>query len=219
MMYESLIYPIPEEKYINDYDAYVLYNSVRLHYTTKSYSLLRYGFTANKSYNGENYQKIHKWEVNVYNQWAKKFMTENNMKIALGAFFFYHTPKSLHESYPGNDTVIKSYQKLKSYNMSMKYFLTQDLTMLQDKYTIDVFKVKNNIPEIYNLAIKGVISYESLAIIDASINLSKYTSTKLDTLSWNTFKDKYQKYVPFVVTHLDTEFKEYVKCEILKINK
>jgi hypothetical protein len=219
MLYESLVYPIPEERYINDYDAYILYNAVRLHYTTKTYSLLRYGFTANKSYNGENYQKISQWEVNVYNQWAKKFTTENNMKMALGAFFFYRQPKSLHEAYPGNDSVMDSYRKLKAYSMSMKHFLTEDLTTLQNKYTMDIFKTYNNIPDIYNLAIKGVISYESLAIIDSSISLSKYTSTKLDSLSWNTFKYKYQKYIPFVVTHIDSEFKEYVKSEILKISK
>jgi hypothetical protein len=218
MLYESLVYPPPEEKYINDYDAYLLYNAVRLHYTTKSYSLLRYGFTANKSFNGEKYQTIHTWEVNAYNQWAKTFKTENNTKMALGAFFFYNTPKSLHDGYPSSDKVMEAYRKLKSFSMSMKHFLTEDLTTLQNNYTIDVFKVNQNIPELYNLAIKGVISYESLILIDFTTNLGKYTSTKIDTLSWNAFKYKYQKYIPFVITHLDNEFKTYIKQEILKIS-
>lgn len=204
-----------EKKYINDFDAWKIYHTTRLHFNTVTYSVEKYGFN-NKNYDWEAYQKASNWEVRFFDKWAKQFTYNTDMEIAIGAFFFYYKPSAEWFADPLGVEVTDSYNKLKQCLYSPKYFLDQDLTYLTENYTIDVLKiVKGNIPKIYHLAHKGEISYESLAIIDLAISLTKYVSTQINSLTWKAYKDTYIKYRPFVATSIDEEFTAYIKTQLL----
>ena len=75
------------------------------------------------------------------------------------------------------------------------------------------------IPKIYHLAHKGIISYETLAMIDISISLTKYTCTKLNTLTWDAYKEWYLKYRPFVCLEMDKEYTKLHKGKIIIIEE
>lgn len=220
--YKSIVYPCESPKYINDFDTWQLYHAVNLHYNTETYSVEKYHFSAKKVYNWERYQKASQWEVRLFDKWAKSFMTDNNIKMALGAHFFYNKPSGEWNSYPDNEDVQLAYQKLKSFLSSPKYFLEQDLTKLNESYTIDILKASSDksevsIPKIYHLAHKGIISYETLAMIDISTSLTKYTCTKINSLSWNAYKSWYLKYRPFVCTEMTKDLSDYIKEKLLNM--
>lgn len=217
MEIKSLVHPHDETKFVNDFDTWLLYHAVRLHYNT-DYSVEKYNFSAKKIYNWNRYLQASDWEVNLFHNWAKTYSIDKNVKMALGAFFFYHKPVGEWQSAPNSEAVTESYQKLKQFLYSPKYFLDIDLTYLKENYTINVLKVTNgNIPRIFQLAHKGEISYESLILIDNAISLTKYVSTKLNTLTWKAYKDNYLKYRPFVCTEMDSEFTEYIKQHLLSL--
>lgn len=220
MNIKSLVYPCETPKYINDFDTWKLYQSVRLHFMTDSYRLEKYNFSSKKAYNWEKYQKVSMWEVKLFDKWAKHFLTDNNVKMALGAHFFYNKPAGSWECAPDHEDVQEAYSKLKSFLYSPKYFLENDLTKLNESYTISILKATNDkgevaIPKIYHLAHKGIISYETLAMIDISISLTKYTCTKLNTLTWDAYKDWYLKYRPFVCLEMDKEYTDYIREKLL----
>lgn len=212
------MYPNESPKYVNDFDTWMLYHAVRLHYNTDSYNVVKYNFSAKKIYNWEKYKKASDWEVRLFNKWAKEYTNDLNVKIALASFFFYHKPVGEWEAYPDSDEVKSSYNKLKSFLYSPKFYIDQDLTYLKENYTIDVLKViDGNIPKIFQLAHKGEISYETLATVDKTIALTKYVSTKIDSLTWKAYKDWYVRYQPFVCTEVSKDFSEYIKNNLREI--
>lgn len=220
MEIKSVVYPVPSEPvYVNDFDVWKLFHAVRLHYTTSSYNIEKYHFHS-KNYNWEKYQEAHMWEVRLFDKWAKTFVTESNVKMALAAHFFYNKPAGGWECSPDHEDVQKAYSKLKSFLFSSKFFLDEDLTKLQQSYTIDILKIKDDtgqvgIPKIYHLAHKNFISYETLALIDFSTSLTKYTCTKINTLTWAAYRDWYLKYRPFVCSFMDREYSEYIREKLL----
>lgn len=222
-MIKSIVYPNETPRLVNDFDTWKLYHAIRLHYTTDSYSVEKYNFSAKKIYNWQKYETVSDWEVRLFNKWAKVYSNDMNVKMAMGAFFFYHKPVGEWQAYPDSDEVTVSYSKLKQFLYSPKYFLEQDLTYLNENYTIDVLKVTNgtevSIPKIYQLAHRGEISYETLALIDISTTLTKYVSTKLNTLTWKAYSSWYLKYRPFVCTEIDRELMEYVKTHLKQLPK
>lgn len=220
MEIKSIVYPCVQEKYVNDFDTWKLYQSVRLHYMTDSYRLEKYNFSSKKAYNWEKYLKVSKWEVKLFDRWAKEFMTDYNAKLALGSHFFYNKPSGTWESAPDGEDVQTAFKKLKSFLSSPNYYLENDLTKLYESYTIDILKAVNDkgevaIPKIYHLAHKGIISYETLSVIDISTSLTKYTCTKLNTLTWDAYKDWYLKYRPFVCTTVDKDCVDYIREKLL----
>ena len=56
-----------EKKYINDFDAWKIYHTTRLHFNTVTYSVEKYGFN-NKNYDWEAYQKASNWEVRFFDK-------------------------------------------------------------------------------------------------------------------------------------------------------
>ena len=73
MNIKSLVYPCENPKYINDFDTWKLYQSVRLHYMTDSYRLEKYNFSSKKTYNWDKYQTVSTWEVKLFDKWAKSY--------------------------------------------------------------------------------------------------------------------------------------------------
>lgn len=208
----SPIYPI-DEVYVNDYDVYILYNSIRLHFQTKNYDAIFYNYKSNFTY--ETYKKVSMNEVNMYAKWAHHYQTKQNLLIALVAHFYYNRPSYAAESYPDSERVKDSYNNLKQFLQSPKHFVTKDLTYIKENCTIDIIRTANkNIPKIYPLAMKGLIRLESLIVIDVSIKLTKYIDTKIDSLSWKSFKSDYSKYSKFICSSVDAELVDIIKTTI-----
>lgn len=217
MNIKSVSYPL-DKSYINDFDAWKIYHSIRLHFNTISYDVEKYGFNNTKTYNWEKYKTVSTWEVNFANKWAKQFVYASDMQLAVGAHFFYNKPVGEWNTDPYGEDVLAVYTKLKQYVCSPKYFFDQDLLILKEKFKINILKVENNnIPKIYHLAHKGDISYETLSLIDRAISLTKYVDTKLQTLTWKAYRDTFIKYRPFVVTEMDEEYSKYIKEQLLTL--
>lgn len=218
MNIKSVSYPL-DKSYINDFDAWKIYHSVRLHFNTINYNIEKYGFNNTKTYNWEKYETVSNWEVNFANKWAKQFVYAGDMQLAVAAHFFYNKPVGEWNTDPYSESIQDVYNKLKQYVCSPKYFFDQDLLFLKEKYKINILKVENNnIPKIYHLAHKGDISYETLALIDCAISLTKYVDTKLHTLTWKAYRDTYIKYRSFVVTEMDLESIKYIKGQLLTLS-
>lgn len=215
---KSPIFPLEEIK-INDYDAYKIYNNIRLHFNTKKYNAVKYHFN-NKNYTGEQYKKIPMSEVAVYGKLAKEFQYKQNLMIALTAHFYYNRPEYLAQSYPDSDEIKSAYLTLKKFFIDPKKVIEDDLTIIKNNVKIDAFKAINNtIPKIYHLAVKGLISTESLIVLDSIINLTKYTDSKINSMYWDTYKERYEKYKLLICTTIDNDYKQFIKNEFIKYYK
>lgn len=217
-MINSVITKLNEE-YINDFSAWRIYNSLRLHFQTSSYNIEKYGFN-NEKYGWEQYQTASDYEVRLFDKLAKHYQVNTNYIMSLAANFFYLQPKGTWEI-PSTDELQYAYIKLKQFKMSPKYFLNEDLTYLKENANINILKVINNsVPDIYNLAHNGLISYESLVLIDFSTGISKYVSNQLkDSLMWSTYKTKYFKYMPFICTDISKEMVTYIQTQLKQLTR
>lgn len=206
-----------EEKYINDFEAWQIYNCLRLHFQTTNYSIVKYGFT-NEKYGWNAYLGASDYEVKLFDKLAKYYQTNINLIYALSANFFYLQPKGTWEI-TTIDELTNAYIKLKQFNMSPKYYLDNDLTYLINNVNISVLKVvNNNVPEIYTLAHNGLISYESLVLLDFSTGITKYVSNKLkDSIMWSTYKYRYMKYQPFVCTMINKDLVNYIQNQLRQL--
>ncbi len=215
-MIKSIITKINEE-YINDYSAWRIYNILRLHFQTTSYSVEKYGFS-NEKYNWNLYKNASEYEVRLFDKLSKYYQVNTNYVISLAANFFYLQPKGTWEI-SSTDELQYAYIKLKQFRMSPKYYLDEDLTYLKNNANISILKIKDNsIPEIFNLAHNGLISYESLVLIDFSTGISKYVSNHMkDSLMWNAYKEKYFKYMPFVCTEISNDMVTYIQTQLKQL--
>lgn len=215
-MMDSVISLLKEE-YINDFNAWQIYQSLRLHFQKSSYNVEKYGFY-NETYSWNKYLKASQYEVHLFDRLAKHYQTNVNYITAIAANFFYLQPKGTWEIPPVIE-LQDAYIKLKQYIMSPQYYIKQDLTILQENYNIGVLQIVNGeVPEIYSLAHNGIISYESLVLIDFSTGNSKYVCSQLkDSLIWNAYKSKYVKYKPFVCTSITPELKDYIKTQLQQL--
>lgn len=202
------------EQYINDFDAWQIFNCLRLHFQTSAYSVVKYGFT-NEKYGWNAYLNASNYEVKLFDKLAKHYQTNINLITALSANFFYLQPKGTWEI-NSIDELNDAYIKLKTFNMSPKYYLDNDLTYLKDNANICILKlVNNNVPEIYNMAHLGTISYESLVLIDFSTGITKYVSSQIkDSLIWTTYRYRYLKYQPFVCTMIERNLVSYIQNQL-----
>lgn len=212
----SSIYPI-EHKLVTDFEIYILYNSLRLHFNQPSYDATKYHFQ-NKKYNWDTYQKVPMSEVNIYGKMAKDLQTKENVMIALTAHFYYNRPKYVHQCHHDLPEFKKAYQNLKMFLSSPQYFITKDLTIIEECVTIDAIKPKNNsIPKIFHIAQKGIISIESLVVIDHVIGITKYADKHIKSLSWNAYKEGYLKYSTLICNTVELSLTNQIKQTFLKL--
>lgn len=189
------------------FEAYALYQSIKLHFTSDSYDFFRYNGKTNVS--KDNFSR-NKAKYSFY-KLSRKYSIEELKSFYIANFL------ETNVNWVGDISGIEgeeNYKKWQKRNQSLTYRFEQDI--------IGLLNATQSPPEMlvvedgqYPLLLKemtyGNISIETVCILNDIMNFLPMWSKKItDDVVWPTYKRKIEKYTPFIVYDKE-KFKEILK--------
>jgi hypothetical protein len=190
------------------YAAFTLYNSLKLHFTSKSYDYFKYNGKTNVS--TETFLK--RKDKYTFYKLSRKYGVEQLKDFYVANFL--QGDKWVGDMAKDGEEVYTKWQKTQQ---SLTYTFENDiLFMLAEGNSPDsVLKVKSNeYPLLMRMTQLNQISLETLVILNDILNFFPMWDKKIDDdILWPDFKMKCEKYTPFL--HYDKKkFKEILKEKI-----
>ena len=189
------------------FEAYALYQSIKLHFTSDSYDFFRYNGKTNVS--KDNFSR-NKAKYSFY-KLSRKYSIEELKSFYIANFL------ETNVNWVGDISGIEgeeNYKKWQKRNQSLTYRFEQDI--------IGLLNATQSPPEMlvvedgqYPLLLKemtyGNISIETVCILNDIMNFLPMWDKKIsDDVIWPTYKRKIEKYTPFIV-YDKNKFKEILK--------
>jgi len=187
------------------WDAYLIYNAVRLHFDSDDYDVFKYNYKTSakaKSF----FQRKDRF---FFAKLAKKYPDKQTLVDFLVANFTLREKGGCWAGDlvdPVSDEAYRFWLKKKE---SMTYFFTEQVDTLgnyceQNKIYFDNLLTShgNNPPLIVKLYTEHTIELETLVILDLMVNFMKQTKVT-ETIFWPDFHRKVLKYRPFLKQNVD----------------
>ena len=189
------------------FEAYALYQSIKLHFTSDSYDFFRYNGKSNVT--KQNFAN-RKDKYSFY-KLSRKYRNEDLMNFYIANFLVKDV------NWIGDITGAEGEENYKMWqkrNQSLNYRFKEDIMYLMDKVSIgsDMIKVKDGqYPLLLNETMQGAVTIETLSILNHMMGFFEMWNKKIsDTIIWPTWKRKCEKYTPFI--HYDeSKYKETFK--------
>jgi len=190
------------------FEAYRLWNALKLHFTSDSYDYFKYNGKTNVSKNTfmTNKSKYHFYKL------SRKYSMEE-LKDFYVANFIVGKGDWVGELTQDGD---ENYTKWQKRIQSLTYNFENDIIYLLDKYGIEreeIFRVdRGNYPKLLEEVIHGKVMWETLIILNNNVNFveTHWTPRIEDDIIWPTHHRLITKYTPFI---------QYDKQKFLKILK
>ena len=190
--------------------AYALYNSIRLHFTSKTYDYFKYNGKTNVT--KDTFTK--KKDKFTFYKLARKYSL-NDLKMFYVANFLEKTDGWVNDLL--SQDAEENYVKWQKVNQSLTYMFSNDLDKLLDLVDnpSDLLKVKSNeYPKLLLNVMSKFTHIETLIIMNDILNFFPMWEKKIDdTYIWPNFKMKCEKYLPFI-SYDKTKFKKILKDKI-----
>lgn len=192
------------------FEAFALYNALKLHFTSSSYDFFKYHGKTNVS--KDTFMK-RKDKYSFYRLARKYDMDE--LRNYLVANFVYGTSTWVGEMCgPDGEDIYKKWQKT---NQSLTYKFESDiLHILESIETPDeMLKVTpGKHPKLLSETMSGTTTIETMVILNNIMNFFPMWNKKIDDdIIWPNFRLKCEKYAPFV-TFDKVKFKSILKEQI-----
>jgi hypothetical protein len=192
------------------FEAYSLWNALKLHFTSDSYDYFKYNgktnvskntFTTNKS-KYQFYKLSRKYNLNE----LKNFYVSN---------FIEGKGDWIGELLQDGE---ENYSKWQKRQQSLTYIFENDIVFILEAYEQDreaVFKVYNGQqPDLLGLMLRGKIALETVCMLDDAINFLPIWKKKItDDIIWPNYYRLLTKYKPFI-QYDKKKFKEMLKEKI-----
>jgi len=190
------------------FEAYALWNALKLHFTSDSYDYFKYNGKTNVSKQSftTNKSKYHFYKL------SRKYGIDE-LKNFYVANFIEGNGNWVGELIQDGD---ENYTKWQRRQQSLTYTFENDIIYLLDKYGIEreeIFRVdRGNYPKLLEEVIHGKVVLETLIILNNNINFvdTHWTPRISDDIIWPTYHRKIVKYAPFI---------QYDKTKFLHILK
>lgn len=143
---------------MNGYQAYQIYNALRLHYTSETYNAYTYNFKTNVSINSFEKRR----DKYFFHRLAKKHSIDSIKD-------FYHANFIEGKSWIG-DMEEKCYNERQSRLESLTYRFKNDINKLSDYDFDELCTCKEGQNELLNRLEQGDVNIETVAIIDKLVN-------------------------------------------------
>lgn len=189
------------------WDAYLIYNSVKLHFESDTYDAIKYSFKTSakqKSF----FQRKDKY---FFAKLAKKYSDKSILVDFLVSNF---ASMDTDKCWAGNLVEQSADDNYKSYLKkidTMSYFFKDQVDRLVqysngNKFSFDdLFKSENGAhPRIVTLVMDKTIELETLVVLDIMVGFMK-RSKITETIFWPEFSRKVLKFKPFLKQHVDTK--------------
>jgi hypothetical protein len=190
------------------YAAFAMYNSLKLHFTSKSYDYFKYHGKTNVS----SVTFLKRKDKYTFYKISRKYNTEEMRDFYVANFL--QGDKWVGDMLRDGEEVYKKWQKTQQ---SLTYTFQNDIMfLLSDGNSADtMLEVK---PNSYPLLMKFVqlnqISLETLVILNDIMNFFPMWNKKIDDdILWPDFKMKCEKYTPFI-QYDKVKFKNILKEKI-----
>jgi hypothetical protein len=189
------------------FEAFMMFNSIKLHFTSDSYDFFRYNGKSNVT--KQNFAN-RKDKYSFY-KLSRKYRNEELLNFYIANFLVKDV------NWIGDITGVEGEENYKMWqkrNQSLNYRFKEDIMYLMDKVSIgsDMIKVKDGqYPLLLNETMQGAVTIETLSILNHMMGFFEMWNKKIsDTIIWPTWKRKCEKYTPFI--HYDeSKFKETFK--------
>ena len=193
---------------ITGYEAFGIYQALKLHFTTENFDYFKYNGKSKISVTSFENRKD-KW---FFYKLSRKFVNKKDMTNFIAHNFIEEgdvwSGALLEEKAETNHQL---HQKI---NESLTYTFKNDCKNLFGD-SIDPNKylevVDGQYPELLKKALQKDISFETLCVLNKILNFFPMWNKKInDTVFWPTFKRKIEKYTPFM--EIDVEkYKKILK--------
>ena len=192
---------------VSGYEAYKLFNAIKLHFTTDSYSFFKYNGKTNVT---KEQFAVRKDKYSFY-KLSRKYSIADLKNFFIANFIvkdFSWVGEIANEE--GED----NYRKWQKRNQSLTYVFQQDILHLMDSVNTpdDLLKVKfGQHPNLLIQTMQGEIAIETLVILNDIMNFFPMWNKKIsDDIVWPTYKRKCEKYSPFLF-YDKSKFKSILK--------
>lgn len=179
----------------NGYDAYCLFQGLKLHFTTKNYDFIKYNGKSKTSQEAF----MHRKDKYSYYRIARKYSIEE-LKYFFISNFLVNPNVWIGDL--NSDEAIETYKKWQKVNQSISYTFEQDLITLFDLVDSPEKMLKvvdKQHPILLQCAMQERICLETLIILNVFMNFFPMWDRKIDDdILWSMFKMKCEKYLPFM---------------------
>jgi hypothetical protein len=189
------------------FEAYALYQSIKLHFTSDTYDFFRYNGKTNVS------------KDNFANNKAKYSFYKLSRKYNIDELRLFYIANFLENNvnWVGDISGIEgeeNYKKWQKRNQSLTYRFKQDIIgLLNATHSPNEMLMVNDgqYPVLLKEMAQKTISIETVCILNDIMNFLPMWSKKItDDVVWPTYKRKIEKYTPFIVYDKE-KFKESLK--------
>lgn len=191
---------------MNGYEAYQIYQAVRLHFTTDKFDYFTYNGKSKTSVDTFNTRK----DKYLYHKIAR--MYEEDELPYYYAVNFMKGDKTWINNMIRDDAELH-YKNWKKWQQARLYNFTNDVQKLGEIGFGNLIVCKDGqFPELLNFVFQGEISYDTLVILDHYMKLIDAWNTKIeDDFIWKDFYKKFKKYKAFFLHYAPLSDMHYVK--------
>jgi hypothetical protein len=193
------------------FEAYALWNSLKLHFTSDTYDFLKYNGKTNVS---KQSFMLRKDKYQFY-KLSRKYNLED-LKGFYIANFLEGNGDWVGDLLQDGET---NYTKWQKRQQSLTYMFENDLVYLLDKYGTKgeiIFRVdRGNYPKLLEELIQGSVMLETIIILNNNVNFidEHWVPRIKDDIIWPQWLLKIKKYTPFI-QYDRIKFKQILKEKI-----
>lgn len=192
------------------YEAFSIYNSLKLHFTSKSYDYFKYNGKSNISIEAfENRKdKYHFYKLSRLNE------KEDYIEFLVSNFLL---KENLWAGDLLQEEAVIAYKQRMATIQSLGYKFQSDCQKLKDSVESpnDLLKTDGDYPKLLIMTLQKDIHFETLVIMNNIMNFLPMWDNKIsDTIRYPEFSIKVKKYTPFLQFDKD-KFKNIIKKELL----
>lgn len=176
------------------YEAFSLYNALKLHFSTDSYDFFKYHGKSRISIDAFENRKDKYYFYKLSRQQNQddyiQFLVSNFLvddKIWIGKLL--------------EDDAISVYKKRMAVIQSLSYTFTNDCKFLRENvdHANDLLKTNGDYPKLLTFCLRGDIQLETLCILNSLMNFFPMWKKNIsDNIRWPEFYRKCLKYSPFI---------------------
>ena len=197
---------------ITPFDAYRIYEAVKLHFKSDTYNYFTYNGKVKVSQTGFDSRR----DKVFFQMLAKKYKhREEYVRFLVANFLAAENTWSKDLISEQSSEIYRDYQRKMQ---SLSYKFEQDLELLFDFcetekiHPNELFAVKNNSAPLLKLYQQGAIILETIIILDMIFGFTnRWNKRMTDTIIWPKIERKMSKYRPFLSIDTDTYRKVIIK--------
>ena len=182
---------------LNGFDAYQTYLAIKLHFTQKSYSYIKYHGKCKSSVDSYRGRR----DTYLFDKLSKKFRDKEELADFMVANYAYREIKYVGDL--NGCEAMQAYMRWKKYYQAVQHFFQQDLDNLvsildeAEMSVQDVFKYNENDPYILNLYLTKKIGIDIITLLNVGMGFIDHWNSKNDMVIGELTRDivKYQEFL------------------------